>query len=41
MRDTPICVDMRYDSEEYIYVEKPLSAVRRIYTMSRYLYVTM
>ena len=36
-----ICVDMRYDSEEYIHVEKPLSAVRRIYTMSRYLYDTM
>jgi len=32
---------MRYDSEEYIHVEKPLSAVRRIYTMSRYLYNTM
>ena len=29
------------DSEEYIYVEEPLSAVRRIYTMSRYLYDTM
>ena len=23
----PICVDMRYDSEEYMHVEKPLSAV--------------
>ena len=41
MRDTPICVDMKYDSEEYMHVEKPLSAVRRIYPMSRYLYDTM
>ena len=34
MRDTPICVDMRYDSEEYIHVDKPLSAVRRIYDVT-------